>query len=379
MKTITVHSGQNIYNLAEQYYGTRSITKLLQDNPQITDIDAVIPAGTKLNIIQFPDNADRVKAFEKAGITLSTGDDYVAGKLTPHLAGKAINCILVSSSGVVWVATNNSYIYSWNGETWTHHDNVGAMTAKTVMWLFEDVENEDIYAASTIGVIKYKIATDTWERLYDTVDGLPSNNCRWIGMASNGTFYVGTDTGLATTSDWVSYTNFTAADPDLPSNDIRHGHITTEDVVWLATDAGAVAFGFGVYDYAGGHLPADDVIAVFNDGNRTWISVSDKGVVIYDGLNFILHNDAGPNIINETAYCFSKDHLGNVMIGFDVQGGVSHIVTRNGFDWRIEISSDLIANLPISPMTAIAFDAIDNLWLGTSDSGVIFYERNNLM
>jgi ligand-binding sensor domain-containing protein/phage tail protein X len=379
MKKVTVHSGQNIYNLAEQYYGTRSLTKLLQDNPQLTDIDAVIPAGTELTIIQFPDNAERVAAFERAGETLSTGDGYVAGTWSAHLSGEAINCIMVDSEGTVWVATETNYLYSWDGDSWTWHKNSGTMTASSVRWIVEDETNDRIYAATNLGVISFDIDTDTWDLVYDTGDGLPSNDCRWIGLASDGTFYVGTDTGLATTSDWISYTNFTSADPDLPSDDIRHGHVADDDTVWLATDAGAVEFGYAIYDMAGGELPSDDVVAIFNDDAWTWIATAADGLVVYDGVNFIVHDSTGPNVISDEPMSIAKDVLNNVMVGFGTVSSIGHTVTRNGLDWRIEISSNVNSIVPKKPITAIDFDARDNVWIGTTDSGVVFYERNNLM
>ena len=379
MKTVRVNSGQHLYTIAEQYYGTRSITKLLQDNPQLKDLDAVIPAGTELSIIQAPDNSDVVNAIEKRGLVLSTGDLYEAGKWSAHLTTRAINCILVDSRGIVWVATNANYLYSWDGQSWTWHKTIGTMTASSVRWIMEDVANERIYTATSLGVIGYDMATETWDLIYDTGDGLPSNDCRWIGMATAGTFYVGTDTGLATTSDWATFTNFTDADPDLPSNDIRHGHVTANDNVWLATAAGAVDFGIDIYNNAGGHLPSDDVVAVFNDGTRTWIATDSDGLVIYDGVNFIVHDSNGPNVIGDEPRSFAQDVLGNVQVGFETVGSVGHTVTRNGLDWRIEVSSNINSIVPKRAIVAIAFDARDNVWIGTSDSGVVFYERNNLL
>ena len=384
MKTVKVLSGQNLYDLAYEHYGsTDGVKRLIEDNPElITSTDQKLEPGTELKIIQSPLNKDNVDAALKNNFHVTTGDRYTWGAVKNYLNGDTILCVLATSDNRVWICTDSSGIYSLDedGNLTGYYSGTGALASNSIRWLVEDKDNQFLYAATSAGVARFNLATDVWTDNFTTSSGLISNSCTWIGLKSTGEFFIGTGAGLSVTDDFAGYTNYTSADPELPSNDIKHGFVSSDDRVFLATYGGAVEFGVETWTVAGGQLPADTVWKIWFDGHRVWIGLVDDGVVVYDGTNFIVHDGNGQNLLNSKIRGLTQDLHGNMLIGTWPDGTNTHVIARNDLEWKVLISSDAGDGLPMSqPLQCLAVDGKDGVWIGTKTAGVYHYERNPLL
>ena len=102
---------------------------------------------------------------------------------------------------------------------------------------------------------------------YGLADGLPSLAVRQILAASDGSIWVGTDSGLAVISPGqFDFRSFAAANSDLPGDDIRGLAEDSAGAILIATDAGAARYdpaadSWDVWSSANG-LIDEDLLAV---------------------------------------------------------------------------------------------------------------------
>lgn len=392
---VTVQHGQNIYDLAKMYYGgVEGVHLLIADNPTvITDIKQVIAPGTMLNITSLPVNPVVVRQLQSrdARIPLNertvfaNGDDYrydVWENMSAIPLGRPVNCITIASNGDVWVGTNQNGLYRRkSGQTnWINYTSgTGSLASNSIRSIVEASGNV-IYAATGAGVARFN--GTTWNANYTTTDGLPSNDCQWLGVY-DGDYVIGTDTGVSFTPDWSTYTNYDSSDAELNGDDVRHGFVDAIGDLWLATDAGLSVWRLAtstvdLYDNAGGELPSDNVVHVFGYNGIIYVATAADGLVIYDGLNWITHDTSGPNAPNDEPTCLAVNSLGVVYAGFEnTVNGVVSIVRRRD-SWSIEAQSTT-SDMPDDTVNCMAFDHEDNIWIGFAAFGLYYYNKNNLI
>jgi ligand-binding sensor domain-containing protein len=393
---VTVQQGQNIYDIAKMYYGgVEGVQLLIADNPEtITDIRDSIAPGTVLNIDSDPVNSvvvrqlqsrdERIPLNEK---TVFANDDNYEFDVWENIStiplGRPVNCVTIASNGDVWVGTNLSGVYrrKYGQTSWINYttSGLGSLASNSIRSIIE-ASGGVIYAATGAGVARFN--GFMWNANYTTSDGLPSNDCQWLGVY-DGDFVVGTDTGVSFTADWSTYTNYDSTDAELNSDDVRHGFTDANGDLWLATDAGLSVWRLAtstvdLYDNAGGELPSDDVVHLFGYNGIIYVATAADGLVIYDGSNWITHDTSGPNAPNDEPTFLVANSLGVIYAGFEnTSNGVLSIVRRRD-SWSEEASS-ANSDMPDDTVKCMAIDYEDNLWIGTAASGLFYYNKNILI
>lgn len=75
MRNIEVKEGQNLFDVALQYYGSaEGVIKLLEDNPSLS-LESVLVAGENLTVIQEPDKQAIVDYYSKFKHDVISGTD----------------------------------------------------------------------------------------------------------------------------------------------------------------------------------------------------------------------------------------------------------------------------------------------------------------
>lgn len=385
---VTVLHGQNIYDLAKQYYGSvDGVKHIIADNKTIiTDVRQAIAPGTILDIDTAPVNEIVTRQLKNQNIALANDDNYsfdVFENLNANTGGAVrVSCVIIAANKDVWVATIGHGIYRKVASTGTWINYVsgsGSLASSDIYWLYQDPDDSRIYAATANGVALFG---STWNGNVTTSDGLVSNACRWVGKY-NGNFFVGTTSGLSKTANWSAYNNFTAADSVLNSSLVTHGFVDSKGDMWLSTGGGLSVWRLAtsavdLYTVAGGHLPSDSTIRVHESQGIIYVATSTAGVVIYDGVNWTAHDDSGPNAPNSQPLCFASNSLNQVYCGFsNVSNGVLSLIRVND-SWSVEADSSN-SDLPNSSIECLTVDSEDNIWIGTKTAGLWYYNKNILI
>lgn len=391
---IVVQQGQNIYDLARQYYGnTDGVYRIIADNAEVlTDIRSAIAPGTVLNITSAATNAVNVRRLQSRDESvavndkpqLTNDDNYVfdVWEDFSSVVANQVECITIID-GDVWVGTRSNGIFVYNGSTWTNYTTSNSdLSHNHVRWIMDDSANGYTYICTGGGGLdQLDLGALTWAN-WTTVDGLVHNNCTWVGR-HNSKLYIATNGGVSETADLVSFTNYTSADPELASNTVRHGFVDANGDMWLSTAGGLSVWRLAsgtvdLYDNAGGELPSDDVVHVFGYNGLIYVCTDGAGLVIYDGNNWITHDTSGPNAPNDEPLFMVNNSLGTVYCGFaNVSNGVISIV-RNRDSWSTEAASTT-SDMPNSDVNCMAVDANDNIWVGTASLGLWYYNKNILI
>lgn len=113
-------------------------------------------------------------------------------------------------------------------------------------------------------------------------------------------------------------------------------------------------------------ITSNHVTALLIDSrNRLWVGTS-IGLSCYDGISWTSYSDQLPALV---VTAIKEDLTGNIWIG-TVGGLVKY--DNSAFQKFTQSSS----NLPDEKITCIAFSKANELWVGTSTSGVIRYTNN---
>lgn len=145
--------------------------------------------------------------------------------------------------------------------------------------------------------------------------------------------------------------------------------------------------------------------------NKIWIGTENKGLIVYDGINWINYSTENSLLPSNKILAIAKDNLGNILIGTDkglakyVNGSfeiynvtnsnlpnnyIADIAVYNNEIWlatksglaNFKQGSFVVYNssnsqLPENYITAVGFDKLGVLYIGTYASGIVKMDGNN--
>jgi len=175
----------------------------------------------------------------------------------------------------------------------------------------------------------------------------------------------------------AQFTNFTAANSDLPSDYVMGGiDIDTNNNVWVGTDAGVAKFdgtAWTVYTTTDG-LPSDIISCVAVDPltNKIWVGTQGDGVACFNGSAWTSYN-FNDGLCDNGIYNIAIDHSGVVWFG-SWGAGISKFdgTTWTNYDAADGFPEDQGA---LASVYYIHVDAANNKWFG-SDLGLIKYDNS---
>ncbi|MCX6144976.1 MAG: triple tyrosine motif-containing protein [Ignavibacteriales bacterium] len=278
---------------------------------------------------------------------------------TDGLPNNKIFAVLQSSSGYVWLATQEGLV-RFDGERFTTFDlkNTPALPHNEVTTLFED--KDSVLWISTIrGIAKHRKGRFSLVPVDSTVAPFYS---RSFLIDRKGNFLVGTHTGMLQVIDGrITHCSPMKAFKDLSINAMAEGQ---DGQIWIGTDGGLKKLnGTSVKDMTWKEMwPNRAITSVLFDRNQTlWVGTG-------EGL-YIAHRAAYnrcekvPELSGEDVRTLCQDKFGSVWIGTGANGlfrctsgKVEHFTTVDG----------LSANYIIS----LFEDREGNVWAGTFFNGV---------
>ena len=286
------------------------------------------------------------------------------------LPNNSLRAILQTSDGYLWVGTKGG-LAKFNGTSFRVY------SARTPGQLLESevralVEGEDgsLYIGTMGGGLS--IHKDDKFTTLGKKDGLPDDIVRALCRGRDGSIWIGTDGGVAR----LRKGKLTTFDEKkgLPSPAVRTLQEDRQGRIWVGTRKGLVIIeGETVIDRSReGALRDREVSAMAMDvEGRLWVATADTSLFRSDGDTFV----AMPPTLKPEGRIASMyvDSYGSVWLGtFD---GVSRLAGEKLEHYPRFVGSRSksgYANaIPISDIWAITSDHEGNLWLGSSESGLI--------
>lgn len=268
----------------------------------------------------------------------------------------------------------------------------------SVRQIFEDSKGNIWFGTHQEGACKY----DGKNFSYFTIEqGLVANQIRSIQEDKKGNIWFGTDKGICCYNG-KSIRNITADDFRLPSTIKSEGpsQIFLDDF-WFGggTENGAYRHNRGKFEYFPFPIPATDTLSkktpynlyqVFSlhqdRSNILWFGTVSMGVIRYDGQSFTYINEKGLDLAVRSIFQDSKGDIwfgnnGGGLFKYDFEAPqekrLRNIAQEKQLDKAfIQTNSKEEEGAgSMSRIWAIAEDKFDNLWFGTADSGVWYYDR----
>ncbi|MBA3649683.1 MAG: hypothetical protein H0W62_14260 [Chitinophagales bacterium] len=301
-----------------------------------------------------------------------------------------VQCGLQDKAGNLWFGTTQNGLYKYDGKSFTQFLVADGLNSNSVYSLLEDKEGK-IWIGTEAGLCLYDDKTFT-EIQIPLPKNLPPNNnpnyrnSHWvysIMQAKSGKLWFVTIDGVYI-YDGKSFTPFII-------NDAANAFLTSNDKVEriLEDKAGNIWFGGrtnkGAYRYDGKSVTNLKPMELFQDGptpkahSWAWPQLQDKngniwfsnwgGAYRYDGKSFTSFSkeDGLPGGVMRII----EDKKGNIWFGGD--GGLSR------YDGKSFTRFTAKDGLATPWVWSILEDTSGNLWVGTRETGLYFFDGNRFI
>ncbi|MCF8242733.1 MAG: hypothetical protein K9J16_15250 [Melioribacteraceae bacterium] len=225
-----------------------------------------------------------------------------------------------------------------------------------------------LWIGTEAGLSKYDGETF---RNYSVVSGLVYNHVRTIYEDSSGKLWFGTNQGISVL-DGNEFTNYTKED-GLTDEFIYAIAEANPGEYWITTGFGGLnKFENGSFTSitSKNKLPTDSLRAFLNAENKLWIGTLGYGIVTIEDEDYnYYHTRNVRGLANDTVTAIYKDSRNYIWIG--TQNGLSRYDGKRftNFTNRHPALRDKIFT--------ILEDQYNNLWIGTSSNGLLFYDGEN--
>ncbi len=210
-------------------------------------------------------------------------------------AGDLLGDIILSadsdSHGDIWLGTSgwdgpmgqDGAVSRFNGSSWTHYylENSGLIDDDGLEVAVDATDM--IWIGTEEGVSKFD-GVSTWTSYHTGNSGLIENHVQAIAFDSQNAKWFATRGGVSQLAG-ATWTSYTTAD-GLPSNVIRDIAVADDDLIWVATDAGAARLEHdrGWVAYPQGEGLGDNNLTAIGVGSQgpVWFGTRRSGISSYD-------------------------------------------------------------------------------------------------
>jgi diguanylate cyclase (GGDEF)-like protein len=275
--------------------------------------------------------------------------------------GAAFLSLIRDRHGAMWGGTTNGVLVRIDHSSVRAWGPNEGMPFAAVRALAEGTDGS-IWIGTETGLIRFDGSSF---RTYTTAEGLPSDMIRALAVDHRGGLWVGTYGGLSR-FDGERFTTFTRENSALPTGAIRALLHDREGNFWVGTGGGGLvrmkeAAVTTITDASG--VPVRVVRSVMEASDRSlWIGTLGEGAIrIHEGRATVLGaEDLGDRVV----HAFAEDHAGGIWIG--TRKGVAR--WSNGSVRRYGEAD----GFPDRTVRALFVDRSGTLWLGTTDGALRF-------
>lgn len=293
------------------------------------------------------------------GLSRYNGKVWKTYKKKDGLADNLIHSIFEDSNKTLWFGTDNG-LTEYDGKSWKTYSTSDGLSGNVVLSIIED-NSKILWFGTDNGLTRYD--RKRWNRYYET-DGLAGNTVFSLFVDSSGTLWVGTSNGLSryTGKKWKTYSERDG----LAGNWIHAILEESPGILWVGTDNGVSRYNgmvWKTYRKEDG-LPDNRVYSIIRDITGTiWIGTY-YGLSKYDGQEWKYHK-IEDDLAGSRVYSMIEDSFGRLWFG--TYKGLSRYDDKTWKTYREE--DGLSCNL----VHSILVDSSGVLWIGT-ENGLSRYD-----
>ncbi|MDD2229572.1 MAG: two-component regulator propeller domain-containing protein [Candidatus Cloacimonetes bacterium] len=291
---------------------------------------------------------------------------FSAGTFT-QLSAESIWCMDTDSQGNRWFGTGYNGLAKYSGNSWTYYNpsnsgipDVGVGCIKL------DTQDNVWLSAQGRGLVKFD---GTIWTIWNTQNSdLPIDYISSITIDNDSNIWAGTELRGITKFNGISMVTYNVSNTGIADPDVNCITIDNLGRKWIGSECGMGLLAndsWHTYDFVNTPGIIIDVAKIAVDANHTaWID-SDYGLVSFDGSEFILHNPLDFGLQDGSISLLETDNLGNLWIG-GLQRFVKH---QNGINTVYDTTNSPLSSYP----RKMKQDAYNNLWIATSENGLLHY------
>ena len=203
---------------------------------------------------------------------------------------------------------------------------------------------------------------------YSTKEGLAQSQVNDIKQDKNKYLWVATLDGLSKFNG-ISFENFYMSD-GLLSNRINSLSVDKQDRVWAVTDQGiSIVSADSIVSFSHNEKFAEaDVLEVIHHEDKIWISTVEKGIYC-----FIKKNKKF-----ELYHIFKRPTEDFKVKDIFRDGYKIYVATNKGLYYIFNTNLTKVSMSVELDLTSIGVTKLGKIWLGTSENGVYFLDKNNV-
>lgn len=354
-----------------------------------------IHASYTCDICQGSDGVLYVSSMQGELLRFSEDGKYLGSYSIPNYANiKEMNC-LKNVNGEIWMGAGGS-LYKLNKST-NKLEKYDSNTYFGSIHCLLRYSSQEILVGTDKGLYLFNVITRLYQRKDNPLDyrSLSDQAVNAMMWDKEGSLWVMTNLGgVNYMSKQSTLFNFYS----LQSNDGR-GNVVSKKIVgsfcetkggnvWVGTQNGLYYYNKStkqIFPYRGGIL-SGDVRSIMQDGSKLWLGTYDNGIRVINLKNgnvkaYTYSKKIPYTICSNSVYCIYKIRKGDIYVGTN-WGLCRYDSIRDRFMLISTMSS-------MTSITDMLEDASGNLWVATSNCGVMFldthtgkwrhyaYEKNN--
>ena len=286
--------------------------------------------------------------------TINLGESY---------NGEIINDIVEDKSGVIWLASGQSGLWKFDGQSFVNYNEDNGLYSRSIYKLCVDHENN-----LWISTKDQKISIFRGEQFinYNQQAGLNSNFVLSIHQDKKGGYWFGSDAGISYLKNGI------ISDYGTKTMDLDNIYDITEDAfgkIWFASNSqGIICYdgkSFMKYDKSKGISGKSFLSAHADQKGDVWFGTFGQGIYRYNYDKFYHYKNKG--MMQNIVYTICELKDGTLLFG--TQNGILNW-NKGKFESYIE-SGDI--NFPVFGMQE---DADGFLWVATFGNGILRYKLN---
>lgn len=265
--------------------------------------------------------------------------------------------IFFEDDGTVWFATHGGGVARLTNGHWTVYNANSDLKTDYIKSIYEKSE-DTLWITTDLGVNYFD--GEKWGGsqgiLPINVTGIDEDSKQNKWMSARGFGLLSRDSSLSTFNS------------NLQSNNVSFFKFDQNDTLWCATSAGIEKLKdsfYHIYTQASTGLQTNDIFAMlFCHNNSKWFA-GYKGVARLHQKEWNVYDGANSFFLQDSVFTIAEAPNGEVWFGTELG-----VVIFDGRHWY-ECIGGAYSFLENKKVYSINFDAHNNVWLGTANSGVI--------
>ncbi len=284
-----------------------------------------------------------------------------------QLTEDMVLCMEKDQQGIRWFGTGNCGLAKYDGNQWTYYNpNNSGLPDVTVEQMDIDFNgNIWIVCEEPVGLVRFN--GNNWTIWNSENSDLPLDFLRNVITDQSGNAWISVPLRGIVKLSGNTMTFHTISQTGIVDPDVNCVLIDDLGRKWFGSEYGLALQANGVWqswDFVNTPGLIDVSKIAVDADHKVWID-SDFGFLSWDGTNFTIHNTEDFGLLSNNIYLLTTDNQDNLWIG-----GPQRLVKRqNGTNIIYDSTNSPLTSEP----TCLKQDLYGNLWVGTTDNGLLHY------